>query len=140
MSLAVRQGLYSKLKATAAVTTNLGGSIAPRIFHGQAPPDAAYPYIIFSKMSGAKTRAFQTPEAFKREVWMVKAVDRNTTANLADTIAGTVDAALDGGTITVSGKKLADLAHVSDIEYIEPVDDQTYRHSGATFAVVTTAS
>jgi hypothetical protein len=140
MSLPVRQGLYSKLKATAAVTTNVGGSIAPRIYHGQAPPDAAYPYIIFAKMSATKRRAFQTPEAFKREVWMVKAVDRNTTANLADAIAGTVDAALDGGTITVSGKKLADLAHVSDIEYIEPVDDQTYRHAGSTYAVVTTAS
>jgi len=140
VSLPVRQALFAKLTGTAAITTHVGGSATPRIFHEQAPPDAAYPLVIFSKMAGSKTRAFQNPNAFNREVWMVKAVDRSTTSNLVDTIATATDAALDGQTLTVTGKNLADLSHVSDIEYSEPVGDQTYRHAGATFAVVLTAS
>jgi hypothetical protein len=138
--MSVRQGIFQKLSATSAVTTHVGGTANPRIFHDLAPPDAAYPLIIFSQSAGTKTRAFQTPEAFKREVWMVKAVDRSTSSNTADAIAAAVDAALGGGTITVAGKALADLAHVGDIQYVEPVGDQTFRHSGASYAVTTTAS
>ena len=136
MSLAVRQALFTKLSATSGVTD----AVSTRIYHEQSPPDASYPLVVFSKASGTKTRAFQTPNAFNREVWMVKAVDRNTTSNTVDAIAAAIDAALDGGSISVSGKALADLTHVSDVEYLEQADDQTYRHSGSNFAVVLTAT
>jgi len=135
VSLAVRQALYTKLTATSGVNTPTAG----RIYHEQAPPDADYPLVIFSKSAGTKTRAFQTPNAFNREVWMVKAVDRSTTSNTVDAIAGAIDTALDGGTMTVIGKTLADLTHVGDVEYLEAVGDQSYRHHGASFAVVLTA-
>ena len=140
MSLAVRQALFTKLKGTSGVTTHVGGTTNPRIFHEMSPPDAAYPLVIFSKMAGTKTRAFQTPNAFNREVWMVKAVDRNTTSNTAEAIAAAVDTALDGGTMTVTGKQLADMTHVGDIEYLEPDGDQQYRHVGSTYAVTLTAT
>jgi hypothetical protein len=140
MSLATRQAIYTKLAATSGITTHVGGTASPRIFHEQAPPDAAYPLVIFSKMAGTKTRAFQNPNAFNREVWMVKAVDRSTSSSIAEAIATATDAALDGGTLTVSGKTLADLSHVGDVEYLEESGDQQYRHAGATFAVTLTAS
>lgn len=136
MSTAIRQGLYQKLAATSAVTSKLATSTS--IFHHQAPPNAAYPYIIFNKMAGTKRRAFSEPNAFKREVWMIKAVDRNTTSNLAESISEAVDAALDGGSITVTGKTLADLNHVGDIDYLEDSGDQQYRHHGAQYAVTVT--
>lgn len=132
----VRSALYAKLTGTAAINSAVSG----RIYFGLAPANATYPYIVFSKVSGAKTRAFQTPEAFKREVWLVKAVDRGSSANTAESVAALVDTALDGGTVTVSGKRLADLAHVSDVSYPEPDGDQLYHHSGANYAVVTTAT
>jgi len=135
VSLAVRQALYTKLGTVSGVTN----AVSTRIYHDQAPPDATYPLVIFNKMAGTKTRAFSTPNAFNREVWLVKAVDRSTGSNIVDAIAGAIDTALDGGTITVTGKKLADLTHVGDVEYLEPVGDQEYRHAGATFAVVLTA-
>ena len=130
----VRQALYTKLSGTSAITSKVGS----RIYHAQAPADAAYPYIIFNRQSGTKMRAFQEPEAFKREVWLVKAVDRNTTSNAAEDVALAVDAALDGGTLTVSGKTLADLHHISDVDYLEPSGDQQFRHHCANYAVVTT--
>ena len=138
MSNAVRLGIYQKLSGTSSVTSKL--ATTGSIYHGQAPNDAAYPLIIFSKIAGTKTRAFQTPNAFNRETWMVKAIDRGTSSTRAEGIIEAVDAALDNGTITVSGKRLADLTHVSDVDYLEPDGDQLYRHHGASYAVITTAT
>lgn len=142
MSVAVRNGLYAKLAGTSAVTAKLASPVSgyeKAIYHEQAPEGAGFPYIIFSKSAGTKTRAMRTPEAFKREVWMVKAVDRSTSSKLAEEIATAVDAALDGGTLTVTGKTIADLHHVGDVDYLEPgTGDQQYRHSGASYRVVLT--
>jgi len=132
VSLNLRKALYSKLTKTSAITS----LVSERVYHEQAPPTATFPYIIFAKSAGVKTRAFQKPEAFKRETWMVKAVDRNTTSNLAEEVAEAIDAALDGGTLTVSGKTVADLHHVGDVDYLEPDGDQQYRHCGARYRVV----
>lgn len=133
--LETRQALFQKLSATSGVTSR----VSSRIYHGQAPSDATYPLVIFNQMPGTKDRAFQNPNAFIREVWLVKCVDRNTTSNVAEAVKQAVDAALDGGTLTVTGKVVTDLHHVSDVDYVEPVDDQTYRHHGATYEVVLTS-
>lgn len=132
----VRKGLYQKLSGTAAVT-NLVGT---RIYHRQAPPDATYPLVIFSKTSGTKIRAFGDPNAFNREVWLVKAIDRGSSATVAEDVAAAIDTALDGGDITVAGKKLADLTHVADVSYPEHSGDQLFHHDGANYAVVLTAT
>lgn len=134
MSINVRKGIYSKLTGASAVTSLVGA----RIYHQQAPPSADFPFIIFSKSAGTKVRAMQTPESVRRDTWLVKAVDRNTTANLADAIAGAIDSTLDGGTLTVEGKSVIDLYHVGDVEYIEDDGDQQYRHAGASYSLVLT--
>lgn len=136
MSTAIRQAIFQKLSAASGVTSVVGS----RIFHGQAPSDADYPLVIFNKQAGTKKRAFQNPNAFNEETWLIKTVDRNSTSNLAEQVAQAVDAAFDGGTLTVTGKTVADLHHVSDVDYLEPVGDQTFRHHGSTFAVVLTAN
>lgn len=140
MSTAVATGIFQKLTGTTAVTSKLATAAAGyqyAIYHAQAPPDSAYPYIIYNKQSGTRTRGMGA-NAFWREIWMVKAVDRNTTSNRAESISEAVSDALDLGTITVSGRTLADLHHVSDVDYLEPSGDQTYRHHGCLYAVVLT--
>lgn len=134
MSINVRKGIYSKLTGASAVTS----LVSTRIYQEQAPPGAQYPYIIFSKSAGMKVRAMQTPESVRRDTWLVKAVDRNTTANLADAIASAIDATLDGSTLTVEGKSVIDLYHVGDIEYVEDDGDVQYRHAGANYSLVLT--
>ena len=42
MSTAVRESLYAKLAATSGVTSKLATTTS--IYHGQAPPNAAYPW------------------------------------------------------------------------------------------------
>ena len=129
---ATRTGLYNKLVNDSGLNT----LVSQRVYHAEAPEGARFPYVIFSKSSGVKTRAFQENEAYKWETWLVKGVDRSTSSNLADEVASAIDAALDGGTLTVSGKTVADLHHVGDVEYVEDSGDQQYRHAGASYRVV----
>lgn len=131
---ATATALVAKLNGTSAVTA----VVSNRIFYGQAPNDAAYPFVVLSRQSGVKRRAFQEPEAFKREVWQVKVVDRSTSAKRAYDGASAIDAALDGGSLTITGKTLADLHHVSDVSYVESQGDQVFHHVGGNYAVVTT--
>lgn len=135
MSLDVRRALFTKLSEVGGITAKVG----TRIFHEQAPPGATYPLVIFQKSAGTKVRALQTPEAFKRDVWMIKAVDRSTSSNLVDEIAEAIDT-LDGGSLSVSGKVVADLSHIGDVEYLEVDGDQQYRHSGASYRITLTAA
>ena len=131
----IRSALYAKLSSTSAITSQLSSSDA--IYHGQAPAQAKYPYLIFHKQAGTKIHAFGST-AFKRETWLVKAVDRNTTSNLAEAIGEACDAVLDGGSLTVSGKTLADLRHVGDVDYLENSGDQQFRHHGAAYRISVT--
>jgi len=143
VSLDVRLGLSAKLANTTSITSKLASAASgfeKAIYHEEAPAGAAFPYIIFSETAGSKVRAMQTPEAFKRETWMVKAVDRSTSSRLAEEIADAVDAVLDGGTLSVTNKTVADLCHVGDVDYPETSGDQRYRHKGARYRITLTAS
>lgn len=44
--------IYTKLKATSAVTALVGGTAVPRIYMQQAPSSATLPYVIFYLNSG----------------------------------------------------------------------------------------
>ena len=128
---AVRNAIFTKL------STALTSLVGSRVYYQQAPTGATYPFAIFSKQSGTKTRAMGA-NAFQSQVWLVKGVDRNTSATTVEAIAAAIDTALDLGTITVAGKTLADLHHVSDVDYLETSGDQEYRHSGGNYRVVLT--
>lgn len=132
MSLAIRQGLFNALNGSSAIKAK----VEERIYHQQAPEGAAFPYVIFAKSSGVKIRVLKSGSQLKRDVWLVKAVDRTSSSKLADEIADVLDALLDEGTFTVSGKTVIDLYHVGDVEYVENDGDKSYRHSGATYGVV----
>lgn len=132
MSLPVRKGLYQALVGSTAVKA----LVNERIYHEQAPESAVFPYLIFSKQAGTKIRVLKTGKQIKQDVWLVKAVDRNTSSNRADEIAEAVDTLLDESTFTVTGKTVIDLHHRGDVEYVENDGDQQYRHSGANYGVV----
>jgi hypothetical protein len=135
MSLAVRQGLFNALTGSSGLKALVG----ERIYHEQAPEGAAFPYVIFSQVpSGAKIRSLKKGAAIKRDIWLVKGVDRGSSANKADEIADAIDALLDEGTFTVSGHTMLDVSFYSDVSYPEPDGDQLYRHKGGNYLVVVT--
>ena len=136
MSTELRKSIYQKLTTTSAVSSKLATPTS--VFHGQAPPDAAYPFVIINKQSNRRTRAFAKTTAFEAETWLIKAVDRNSTSNRAESISETIGTALINGTLTVSGKTVEDIYPTGDVDYLETEGDQTFRHHGTLFRIVLT--
>ena len=136
MTTELRKSIYQKLTTTSTVSSKLATPTS--VFHGQAPPDADYPFVIIAKQAKSRTRAFAKTTAFEDEIWLVKAVDRNSTSNRAEAISEAIGAALINGTLTVSGKTVEDIYPTGDVDYLETEGDQTFRHHGTLFRVVLT--
>ncbi|HVJ27497.1 MAG TPA: hypothetical protein VM493_08125, partial [Vicinamibacterales bacterium] len=89
MSVATRRAIYGKLAGDTTLNNLLGtpaSGYTKSIYHLQAPSTAAFPYVIFQKQSGTPTEAFGDPSALENEVWLVKAIDRSTSADVAENI------------------------------------------------------
>lgn len=130
---AIRSAIYQKLTNEPAITVLLSDPKA--VFHKQAPADAKYPYVIFNRQGGSKIHAFKGT-AFRRQTWLVKAVDREEFSNRAEDISEAIDAVLDGGALNVAGQTLADLRFLGDVDYPETQGDQLFHHCGANYRVV----
>jgi hypothetical protein len=111
--------------------------MAQNIFHDEAPDNAAFPFIVFSKSSGVPTEAFKDPSALETDVWLVKAVDRSTTADTAEAISERIKVLLNDATLSISGAVCLYLRRQSDVEYPELVEGNSYRHCGSLYRLVT---
>lgn len=141
MSTAVRRALYGRLAGDTTLNNALATpptGYAKSIFYQQAPANAAYPFVVFTKQSGVPSEAFADPSALETDVWLVKAVDQGTSADDAETIQARVTALLNDSTLSISGATLLYLRRQSDVEYSEISDGVAYMHAGSLFRVITT--
>ncbi len=76
------------------------------------------------------------PSAFDTDIWMIKAVDRNTTADPVEAIAARIITLLNDASLSISGGNLMYLRKESDIDYPELVEGNLYYHCGANFRLV----
>ena len=134
MSLKIRRALYQKLTGTQAVSSKLATPTS--VFHEEAPEGAAYPFVIIAQQAKSRTRAFAKATAFETEVWLVKAVDRNTTSDAVDQISEAAESVLANGTLTVTGGTVDDIYPTANVEYIEQEGDQSWRHAGVLYRIV----
>ena len=139
MSTAVRRSIYGKL----AGDVTLGNLLAPAaagyahaIYHNQAPDDALFPLVVFNKSSGVPTQAFGDPAAFDTDIWQIKAIDRNSTADNAEAISERIRTLLNDANLSISGGTLMFLRRESDIEYPEESEGITYLHVGSLYRLV----
>lgn len=140
MSTAVRRALYGKLAGDTTLNNLLGSpasGYSKSIYHQQAPSGAAYPLLIINKQSGVPTEAFTDPSALETDVWLVKAIDRNATADTAEAASARVAVLLNDSALTISGATTLYLRRQSDVEYQETNDGVIYRHAGSLFRLVT---
>lgn len=139
MSVAVRRGIYGKLSGDSTLTAMLGTAApgyAKSIYYGKAPAGAGFPYIIFNKQSRVRDYALSA-KTFDRDVWLIKAVDRSDSADVADNIVSRLETLLTDATLSISGKTASYLRPESDVDYPEVVDGVTYRHAGSLFRLIT---
>ena len=140
MSTATRRALYG----TMAGDTTLNGMLGPAapgyahgIYYQSAPDTASYPFVIFNKQSGVPTEAFHDPTAMDTEIWLIKAVDHDSSANDVEAIAERVRALLNDGTLSIAGADQLYLRRQSDVDYQELAAGETYVHSGSLYRLVT---
>lgn len=140
MSTPVRRALYGKLAGDSTLNTILGApapGYSKAIYHQQAPASASYPFVVFQKQAGNPTEAFADPSALDTDVWLVKAIDRSTSADSAEAAADRIITLLNDATLSISGHVLLYLRRESDVEYPEVLDGVFYQHVGSLFRLIT---
>ena len=95
----IEQALYTKLAATAGVTSLVGGTVSPRIYSHQAPANVSRPYLLYYEASTVIPN--RTPHHDIDSVYRVEAV-ADTRAG-AEALRGASYTALHNQALTVSG-------------------------------------
>lgn len=139
MSTPTRRGIYGKLAGDTTLN-NLLGTPAPgyskSIYHQEAPAGASYPLVIFQKQGGRPTEAMSDPSAMENDTWLVKAIDRSTSADTAEAIQARLATLLNDASLSISGSTLLYLRRQSDVEYPETTDGVSFKHAGSLFRLV----
>jgi len=137
MSTSVRRALYGKLAGDTTLTTLLGTpapGYSQSIYYQLAPQEAGFPFIVFQKQSGTPVLTFkQGHAALDSDLWLVKGVDRSTTADAAEAISDRIDTLLADAVLSISGAVNPYLQRESDIDYSELNEGTEFKHSGALF-------
>jgi hypothetical protein len=129
----VRDAIYDRLRAFGALTALL--SDPDEIHHQVGPPEAEPPFIVFDRVAERWRHQFKRGRV-TRELWLVKAVDLNSSASDAEDIAKVIDDALDGVTLSLSTGDKAYVRHETGVAYPETVGSDRWQHHGAIYRVV----
>lgn len=99
------------------------------IHYQLAPASADMPYVIFQKMAGTPTDAFDGP-SLDRDVWLIKGVGD---AEQAEEIHQRCYELLQGATLNITGRENQDLRKIADVDYLETDKGEPYHHVGAEY-------
>lgn len=138
MSTAIRRALYGKMAGDSTLTNLLASppsGFSKSIYFELAPEGAGFPFVTFAKQSSVPAYALKQ-RAYDNELWLVKAVDRSSTADTADAIASRLDALLTDGTISISGRTELYLRRETDTEYLEVVEGDRVYHTGSSYRLM----
>jgi hypothetical protein len=141
VSTAVRRAIYGKLAGDTTLNALLGTpatGYSKGIYHQEAPDGATYPFIVFQKQSGTPTEAMGTPSALENDIWLVKCIDRGSSADVAESVQARIQVLLNDASLSISGSTLLYLRRQSDVEYPEVDNGVRYSHAGALYRLVTT--
>lgn len=140
MSTPIRRSLYGVMAGDTTLNGLLGAPASGyvhAIYHAEIPQDASYPAVVFSKVSGVPVEAYADPDAIDNDIWLIKAIDRNSTADIAESIAARVISLINDVTLSISGAVCVYLRRQSDVEFTELVEGITFFHVGSQFRLVT---
>jgi hypothetical protein len=135
---AIRRSLYGKMAGDTTLVAFLAtppAGYSKSIYYQLAPETATLPFVVFSQQSGTPVYSF-AERAYDNDLWLVKAVDRSGSADVADDIHARLDALLTDGVLSISGRDQLYLRRESDLEYSETVGGDRYVHAGSLFRVI----
>lgn len=146
-STAIRRMIYGRLASAGTITSALGAAAAgysQNIYNDLAPESAGFPYIIIGKQSAVPIgEGYGTPgdgfSQLENDLYMVKVVDINTSADTAEMVAGRIYSLLNDwapGTASLNAGTVQYLRRESDIAFTEQDSGQIYRHAGSLYRVM----
>lgn len=138
MSNQIRAAIVAKLQADAAVVAAAMGGI----WAGLPPEEAeSFPFVtVTTQTPAAVARVFQEV-SHEEAVYLVKAIDRSSSAAAAASLAALCRTALDYQDITITGYSLiGKVVFLQAIEFDEVDDGITYQHQGGLFEVYVRAA
>lgn len=118
--------LYSRLTSGTALTSLVGGTASPRIYHNQAPDGATLPYVVFNWQGGGYQHS--TPSIDADGVLTIQAYSRINQVQ-AGSISAAVFSLLDRLPLTITGwgnpALFAETPHLQ-ADYTDPSGLTTY--------------
>ncbi len=127
----LRAAVFSKLNSDTTLTALLATTTS--IYHRRAPLGASFPFVVYAKNAGAPIQFF-AGAPIANQVWMVKAIDRSTSASKAEDIDKRLNTLLTDPTMSLSDGTLLYMRRESDIDYEEGSDpDVVIHHVGGLY-------
>ncbi len=124
---AVVKALREKLLADATLVAMLADPKA--VWEDVAPQGSGHPFIVINLHTGPKEFTFEGL-AFDKPLYLIKAVDKSSSAVKAGDIAARVQVVLTDAMLNVAGRQHCYLRPENVVSYSEVEGSNTYRHRG----------
>jgi len=130
---AVDAAIYSALTGD----TTVGNKVDDRIYHGLAPEQKTYPFIVFQEVSGLDDYTM-TKRATRTLRYQVMCVDKGPSAAVAGQTMDAVDGALHDATLTVTSHTTMYVRRDSSREFTAVESGIVYWHEVAEYLIMIT--
>lgn len=133
-SSAVDAALIAKLTSDATLTALMPDGV----FYDYSPQGATR-LVIVSQLAHEDAYQFQG-HAWERFVYLVKAVDLDTSGSSAKSAADRIHTLLQDGTLTITGYELMNMHRLERVRYTEVDEDtdQRWQHRGGQYELLVT--
>jgi hypothetical protein len=135
MAATVRHAIFETLLADAQFVALLSAPDA--VYHRVAPQDARFPFVIVHKQAGIPVWAFSDgDDATDSELWTVKAVDRDSSANTTEALQGRIRTLLHDAPLEVDDYAVLFCRRERDVDYGEVEEGNVIHHLGDQYRVM----
>jgi hypothetical protein len=133
-----RKWIYDALKADGTLAALIGGASNPRIYFGQAPEKAVYPFVLFNLQAASDVQGLCLPRVATSPVFQVKVICDGPPSADVRTIADRIDLVLGQAVTQISESYVFSGRRIQPLEYIEPKRDSSsyYTHSGGLYRLL----
>lgn len=133
----VKSAILKHLQADASITALVG----TRIYPGEvAPEGVAFPLILVTAQKAPKAERVFQGIAFEESLYLVKAIDKDSSPKTASEINQAVRASLESVTLTITGYRCEACLWMADVDYSTLESSVNYQHQGGFFYVMAEAN
>ncbi len=134
----VEEWLYQTL----AGDPTLRALVGDRVYAYQAPHEARYPLVVFSRQAGRDVRGVGPSRILANEIYQVKVIGRGSAVGFAalKAIADRVDTLLQGSSGAVADGQVLSCVRESAVSYVETEEGAVYCHLGGLYRIQVMAS